>query len=100
MAGVHGPCAIIVRVDGVDRQILALLQEDARRTYDDVARRVNLTAPSVKRRVDRLRRSGAIEGVAGILDHPALGWGTEQLVQLFYQPGTTRREVARPLREA
>ena len=99
MAGVHGPCAIIVRVDGVDRQILALLQEDARRTYDNVARRVNLTAPSVKRRVDRLRRSGAIEGFTAIVDHAALGWGTEALVELFYQPGTTLGEVARTLRE-
>ena len=29
--------------------------EDGRRTYDDIARQVKLTAPSVKRRVDRLR---------------------------------------------
>jgi Lrp/AsnC family leucine-responsive transcriptional regulator len=92
-------CAIILRMDAVDRQILALLQEDGRRTYDDVARQVNLTAPSVKRRVDRLRRSGAIEGFTAIVDHAALGWGTEALVELFYQPGTTLDRVARMLRE-
>jgi DNA-binding Lrp family transcriptional regulator len=58
---------------------------------------VNLTAPSVKRRVDRLRRKGAIEGFRAIVDHAALGWGTEALVELFYQPGTTLDQVARTL---
>ena len=49
-------------MDAIDRRILSLLMEDGRRTYDDIARQVNLTAPSVKRRVDRLRTSGALQG--------------------------------------
>jgi Lrp/AsnC family transcriptional regulator, leucine-responsive regulatory protein len=92
-------CAIIVRVDAVDRQIIALLQEDGRRTYGDIAGRVRLTAPSVKRRVDRLRASGALEGFTAVVDHGALGWDTEALVELFFRPGTTLDEVADVLRE-
>jgi Lrp/AsnC family leucine-responsive transcriptional regulator len=90
--------AIIRRIDAVDRKILSLLQEDARRTYDDVGRRVNLSAPAVKRRIDRLLRSGALEGFTAVVDHRALGWNTEALVELFCQPGTTLDEVARTLR--
>jgi Lrp/AsnC family transcriptional regulator, leucine-responsive regulatory protein len=52
----------------------------------------------VKRRVDRLRGSGALEGFTAIVDHGALGWNTEALVELFYQPGTTLAEVTRTLR--
>ena len=88
-----------MHVDAVDKQILALLMEDGRRTYDDIAGRVRLTAPSVKRRVDRLRASGALEGFTAVVDHGALGWNTEALVELFYRPGTTLAEVARTLRE-
>jgi Lrp/AsnC family leucine-responsive transcriptional regulator len=86
-------------VDAVDRQILSLLLEDGRRTYDDIARRVRLTAPSVKRRVDRLRASGALEGFTAVVDHGALGWNTEALVELFFRAGTTLDEVAKLLGE-
>jgi DNA-binding Lrp family transcriptional regulator len=84
-------------MDDLDRQILALLLEDGRRTYGDIARRVRLTAPSVKRRVDRLRASGALEGFTAVVDHGALGWNTEALVELYFQPGTQLDEVAKIL---
>ena len=86
-------------MDDLDKQILALLVEDARRTYDDIGRRVNLSAPSVKRRVDRLRENGALEGFTAVVDHGAMGWNTEALVELFFKPGTQLDEVARILRE-
>jgi DNA-binding Lrp family transcriptional regulator len=86
-------------VDATDRRILSLLMEDGRRTYDDIGRRVKLSAPSVKRRVDRLRASGALQGFTALVDHVALGWNTEALVELFYRPGTTLAEVTRTLRE-
>ena len=80
-------------------KILALLLEDGRRTYDDIAGRVSLTAPSVKRRVDRLRASGALEGFTAVVDHGALGWDTEALVELYFRPGTTLDEVGAVLRQ-
>jgi DNA-binding Lrp family transcriptional regulator len=91
--------AIIQRVDDLDRQILSLLVEDGRRTYDDIGRRVSLSAPSVKRRVDRLRASGALEGFTAVVDHGAMGWDTEALVELFFRPGTQIEEVGQILRE-
>jgi Lrp/AsnC family leucine-responsive transcriptional regulator len=86
-------------MDATDRRILSLLMDDGRRTYDDIARQVKLSAPSVKRRVDRLRASGALQGFTALVDHVALGWNTEALVELFCRPGTTLPEVARTLRE-
>ncbi len=90
--------ARIGRVDQVDRKIVALLREDARRSYDDIGRRVSLSAPAVKRRVDRLRASGALRGFTAIVDHAALGAQTEALVELFYAPGTLLDSVADTLR--
>ena len=86
-------------MDALDRKILSLLVEDGRRTYDDIAGRVSLSAPSVKRRIDRLREQGALEGFTAVVDHGAMGWNTEALVELFYRPGTTLDEVAATLRE-
>ena len=84
-------------MDDVDRRILALLVEDGRRTYDDIARQVALSAPAVKRRVDRLRASGTLRGFTAVLDHAAFGATTEALVELFYAPGTLLDEVAATL---
>ncbi len=85
-------------MDPIDRQILALLVEDGRRSYGDIAGRVRLSAPSVKRRIDRLRSSGALEGFTAVVDHGAMGWNTEALIELFYEPGTLLEEVAETLR--
>jgi Lrp/AsnC family leucine-responsive transcriptional regulator len=85
-------------MDDADRKILALLVEDGRRTYDDIAGRVALSAPAVKRRVDRLRTSGALQGFTAVVDHAALGDQTEALIELFYAPGTLLDQVADSLR--
>ncbi|HEY8581989.1 MAG TPA: Lrp/AsnC family transcriptional regulator [Capillimicrobium sp.] len=85
-------------MDTVDHQIVALLVEDARRSYEDIGRRVSLSAPSVKRRVDALRERGAIEGFTAVLDHSAMGRTTEALLELFFAPGTQLDEVAARLR--
>ena len=85
-------------MDDVDRQILALLVADGRRTYDDIAGRVVLSAPAVKRRIDRLRGAGALQGFTAVIDHAALGDHTEALIELFFAPGTLLDSVARTLR--
>jgi Lrp/AsnC family leucine-responsive transcriptional regulator len=85
-------------MDAVDRHILALLLDDGRRTYDDIARHVALSAPAVKRRVDKLRSRGALRGFTAIVDHTALGDRTEALLELFFAPGTLLNAVADTLR--
>lgn len=90
-------CARILRMDAIDRQILSLLQQDGRRTYDDIGREVGLSAPSVSRRIERLREKGALRGFTAVVDPGALGWGTEALVELFYAQGTLLDEVAKTL---
>jgi DNA-binding Lrp family transcriptional regulator len=84
-------------MDAADRQILALLVQDGRRTYDDIAGQVALSAPAVKRRIDKLRATGALQGFTAVVDHAALGDHTEALIELFFAPGTLLDEVARTL---
>jgi Lrp/AsnC family transcriptional regulator, leucine-responsive regulatory protein len=81
-------------MDDSDRKILALLVEDGRRTYGDIGARVALSAPAVKRRVDRLRATGAITSFTAVLDHSALGDHAEALIELFFAPGTQLDAVA------
>ena len=61
-------------LDRIDRQILALLQEDGRMTNVDLAERVGLTAPPCLRRVRALEEMGAIRGYHADLDAARLGY--------------------------
>jgi DNA-binding Lrp family transcriptional regulator len=90
--------ARIKRMDETDRKILALLIDDGRRTFDDISRQVSLSAPAVKRRVDRLRADGSLRGFTAVVDHAALGASTEALLELFFAAGTQLDAVARTLR--
>ena len=49
-------------LDKIDERIVAALIEDARASYATIGALVGLSAPAVKRRVDRLQESGAIRG--------------------------------------
>lgn len=96
------PMPEILRVDDVDRKILACLVDDGRSTYDEVGRRVSLSAPAIKRRVDRMRQRGVLRGFTALVDPAALGATTEALIELFYAPGIGLdrvRESLRPLPE-
>src|SRR4051795_5520117 len=69
-------------IDAIDRQIIARLREDARRSFQDIGSHVALTAPAVKRRVDRLRRDGVIRGFTTLVDPRRFGWQTQAIVEL------------------
>jgi len=71
------------RLDDTDERILAELAQDARATYAEIGQRVSLSAPAVKRRVDRMLDTGVIRGFTTVVDRNALGWNTEAYVQVF-----------------
>jgi len=81
-------------LDALERQIVAVLLGDARATYAEVGAQVGLSAPAVKRRVDRLRASGAITGFSAQVDPAALGWTTEAYVELFCRGRTSPQDIA------
>jgi len=86
-------------MDDVDRTIVALLRENARRSFKDIGEHVHLTAPAVKRRVDRLEADGVLIGYTAIVDPAAFGWQAEAFVDLYCEgrmPGDAiRRAVER-----
>jgi DNA-binding Lrp family transcriptional regulator len=82
-----------VALDKIDEQIVALLRENARRSFQDIGSHVALSAPAVKRRVDRLEQAGVIQGYSAVLDHVALGWTTHAVVSLFCEGGMSASEI-------
>jgi DNA-binding Lrp family transcriptional regulator len=71
------------RLDDLDERILAELAVHARATFAEIGEKVSLSAPAVKRRVDRMLDRGVIKGFTTVVDPGALGWNTEAYVQVF-----------------
>jgi DNA-binding Lrp family transcriptional regulator len=67
-------------MDRIDRQMLALLQDDGRITITDLAARVGLSVSPCHRRLRELERSGTIRGYRALVDPAALGLTFQALV--------------------
>ncbi len=69
-------------LDQIDKQILEILQEDARITNKDLSRKLGLSPPPTLERVKKLENLGYIKGYAAIIDPKKICLGTTMLVSV------------------
>ncbi|SUX28633.1 Lrp/AsnC family transcriptional regulator [Chromobacterium vaccinii] len=69
-------------MDRFDRKILAALHENARISFAELARRVNLSAPAVADRVAKLEQSGVVTGYHARIDPNRIGLPIACLIEL------------------
>ncbi|GAC1595599.1 MAG: Lrp/AsnC family transcriptional regulator [Acidimicrobiales bacterium] len=81
--------------DGLDRAIVALLAQNCRLPYLSIGDQVGLSAPAVKRRVDRLVADGTITAFTVTLDPAAIGTATEAFVELHCRGRTSPDKIRR-----
>jgi DNA-binding Lrp family transcriptional regulator len=87
-------CSVYDRgMDAIDQQIVAQLRSNARASFQAIGQRVSLSAPAVKRRVERLEAEGVIRSYAAVVDPGAIGWRTHALVSLFCEGRMDASEV-------
>ncbi|MFE0276415.1 Lrp/AsnC family transcriptional regulator, partial [Streptomyces sp. NPDC058992] len=86
-----------MRLNDLDERIVHALAEDARRSYADIGSLVGLSAPAVKRRVDRLRAEGVITGFTVRVDPAAMGWETEGFIEIHARSNTSPETIKRGL---
>jgi len=81
-------------MDAIDHDLLTLLAADCRRPVAELARRVGLSAPSVRDRIARLEESGVIRGYHADIDPAALGLPVSAWVRVRPGPGQLSRTAA------
>ncbi len=72
---------------GIDRKILAELQQDGRLTITELSERVRLSVSRCQRRVRELERTGVLRGYRAVVDPAAVGLGFEVLVFIYLRQG-------------
>lgn len=81
------------QLDETDREILELLAQDSRRPFAEIAKEVSLSAPAVKRRVNRLEELGVIVGYTLELDQAKLGRPLDAFTELRFAGSTPVEEI-------
>jgi Lrp/AsnC family transcriptional regulator, leucine-responsive regulatory protein len=69
-------------LDETNRRIVDELRTDARLSMAELGRRVNLSAPAVADRVQRLEREGVITGYRATIDPKAIGYPLAAVVRI------------------
>jgi len=72
-----------LRLDDLDRKIIAQLLQNGRESFAALGQRVGLSTAATKRRVDRLRQEGVIRRFTTEIEPAALGWTIEAFVELY-----------------
>jgi Lrp/AsnC family transcriptional regulator for asnA, asnC and gidA len=80
-------------LDVIDRCLIALLQADGRLTHAEVARRLCVPEPTVRRRLKRLLDDAVIQVVA-VPDPIKIGYGIHAIVGAKVRPGRVGDVVA------
>ena len=69
-------------LDDIGRQILRILQEDGRISFNELGRKVGLSSPAVAERVRRMEEAGIILGYRAIVDQSRVGYPIMAFVRL------------------
>ena len=69
-------------LDHVDREILRMLQEDARMSLKDIAEAVFLSSPAVSVRIDNMIEAGYIEGFHATVNPVKMGYHIKAFINL------------------
>ena len=69
-------------LDAIDLGLLQELALDGRLTMAELGRRVNLSAPAVAERVQRLERTGVIAGYRAVIEPKAIGYPIAAVIRV------------------
>ena len=69
-------------VDAIDTKIIKELNRNSRQSFAEIGRLINLSASSVRERIQKLEDVGLIKGYSLKIDNSKLGYGLEVFVML------------------
>ena len=72
-------------LDSLDFKILGLLQKDARIKLTDLAKKTNLSVPSLTARIQKLESSGVIKGYFTKIDRKLVGYDIMVIIDVIME---------------
>jgi len=86
-------------IDGIDKQILRALMNDARIPVLEIARQVGISGAAIHQRLRKLEKSGLISGSKFIINPKVLGYTTMAFVGIFLDKAMSNPDAVRQLKK-
>ena len=80
-------------IDGLDREILNYLLQDARTPYLEIARNLKVSGGTIHQRIDKMKEAGVIKGSHLDIDHEIVGLGVTILIGVHLHGARTVASV-------
>ncbi|AHM59149.1 transcriptional regulator, AsnC family protein [Flammeovirgaceae bacterium 311] len=86
-------------IDSIDLKILALLSEDAKIPYTEIAKKVFVSGGTVHVRMRKLEEMGVVQGATLKIDYGKLGFDITAFLGIFLQKSSYYDDVAAKLEQ-
>jgi Lrp/AsnC family transcriptional regulator for asnA, asnC and gidA len=86
-------------IDGIDKQILRDLMEDARTPILEIARNVGISGAAIHQRLRKLEKSGLISGSKFIINPKILGYTTMAFVGIYLDKAMNNPDAVKQLKK-
>ncbi len=77
-----------MKIDHIDRKILELLAENARMSYVDIGKELNLSRVSIRERVNQLIEAGVIEKFSVVINSEKVGKSVSAFFEVDCEPSS------------
>jgi len=88
-----------VEIDGIDKEILRFLMEDARKPILQIAGKIGISGAAIHQRLRKLEHAGVIAGSKFIVNTRVLGYSTMAFVGIYLEKAASNAEAVKELRK-
>lgn len=90
--------AEIYQIDNIDREIMAILIENARTPYTEIAQKLLVSAGTIHVRMKKLEKMGVVLGAELVIDPAKLGFDMSAFIGVFLNDSADYKEVVTQLK--
>ncbi len=88
-----------IEIDGIDKEILRSLMEDARTPILEIARKVGISGAAIHQRLRKLEKSGLISGSKFVINPKILGYTTMAFIGIYLDKAISNPEAVKQLQK-
>jgi Lrp/AsnC family transcriptional regulator for asnA, asnC and gidA len=88
-----------LEIDNIDLKILALLSEDAKTPYTEIAKKVYVSGGTVHVRMRKMEEMGIVQGTTLNMDYSKLGYDITAFLGIYLERNSMYDEVATELKK-
>ena len=85
--------SLVVEIDGIDKEILRDLMEDARKPILQIANKIGISGAAIHQRLRKLEQSGVISGSKFTVNNKILGYNTMAFVGIYLDKAARNPEA-------